>query len=80
MQMEKVLRQFLEERGLFGVQTDAVVAKVKALPALSGLKWSDDQSGYPPQMVAAVCLNAKDCAIAWMDESCPGHFAREMFK
>ncbi len=80
MQLEQVLSCHLEDRGLFGAQTAAVVARVKSMPAFSTLHWSDDASGYPAQMLAAIKLNGNLCAIQWMDEECPGHFARSLFQ
>jgi len=77
---EQRIRAFLEERGLFGSQTDAVIQRVKAVPEVATLSFNDRDDAYPKAMLAVLFLTAQRCAIEWMDAECPQHFARSLFQ
>lgn len=40
---------------------------------------NQDVSSYPAVYIASCKMTIGYAAVAWMDECCPGHFARTMF-
>jgi len=75
---EAFLKQ-LTDCGLREDEAQKVMERVEADPVMEAVKFSDTHEGYPVQCVAAIWMNIKRHALAYIDDEKPQHFARPMF-
>ena len=90
MTIREAMRKYLTDNGLWPDEADAVLASaekslVRAFAGRGGVQspmtwyWDDDSVGSP-KLLAAVELQVKSCALEWIDENQPAHFARPAFR
>lgn len=80
MTIEQTITQMLIKRGLWPAEAQEIIAELKATETGLDDRWEDYAEGYPPQMMAVLWTAAKHQALAWIDKTCPGHFARFMLQ
>jgi hypothetical protein len=73
--------EYLASGGLFPTEVAAVMTACKKSEANAALesRWSDDVSGYPPQLMAVLIVELNSQAVRWIDANKPGHWARGVF-
>lgn len=78
MTIREKLETELVNHGLWPKEAEAVMNELETDEALKPMqgRWSEDTTGYPPQLLAIVLMSAKQKAVEWIDRNKPKHFAR----
>lgn len=86
MTIKKRILQHLESNGLFDDQAQEVFAALEKSQGavmqggpVSGGRWNDEETGYPPQLMAVLIVAADMEAVNWIDANLPKHWARGIF-
>jgi hypothetical protein len=71
--LEQYSRNILDQFALFPDMIDSIMAETKQNPAAESLaqRWSDNVSGYQPQLLNVMLLIVLKCAIKWLKENHP---------
>jgi hypothetical protein len=77
--IQQFLEDLLKENFLNPVQIIEVMARVKELPETKTIHWNDPIDGYPLPFKVTIWFVTKNEALAWIDETCPEAFFRELF-
>lgn len=77
--IEQYFREYLESNGMFPQQADAVMLAVKGHDAAMEERWSDDKSGYPSSLLAAILMRVNRSAVIWIDANLPDAWFRPIF-
>ena len=80
MTIEKFVKDWLFENTLWEDECDKVFECMKATSSKSGIRWSDNIEGYPPQLKSALIYSARQEAISWLTVNKPQHFSLLMLK
>ncbi len=80
MSIRQQIEQHIESCGLFADEATAVMTRLEASELGEPMKgrWDEDVAAYPPGMMAVAITYAKSVAVAYIDETCPEHWARPM--
>jgi ribonuclease I len=78
MTIRKRLETELVNHGLWPNEAEAVMTELEADEASKPMqgRWNEDETVYPPQLLAVVLMSAKTKAVEWIDRNKPMHFAR----
>jgi hypothetical protein len=81
MTIESKLTKMLIDRGMFPEQAAEVIAAVKADKANEeiSIRFSDDEEGYPLQLMAAMWETTRQHALEWIDANLPRAWFRPLF-
>jgi len=71
----------LVTHGLFANQAEDIVKRYEESKDGEPMKgrWDSATEGYPPTLLAVLRISINVVAVEYIDENCPGHFARHMF-
>lgn len=65
--------------GMFPDQAGVVlILTERELPDMTG-RWDEDESGYPPELMAALWMGVEQQALVWIDANLPQAWYRPMF-
>lgn len=78
MKISDKMEQCLVERMLWPDEAKAVVEASRQKQ--DGIRWSDDESCYPPAMMAVLAIRVKADAVDYLKANMPKHFAIEVLE
>ena len=81
MTVEAKFTKMLFERGMFPAQAESVMDLAKQEPALAEMerRWQDDESEYPPALLAVYWVTICAAAVKWIDKNLPQAWYRPLF-
>lgn len=84
MTTEQFFHKYLLDRGMFGVQADAVMIKFKddchkILPTYQ-ITWDQPAHEYPEVLLTSWSVKLDRIALEWIDLNCPSAWFRDVFK
>lgn len=78
MKIEAKIESMLKNNGLWPNEAKAITAELKTSMKEMNGRWEEDETAYPPQLMAVIWMSAKSKAIERIDSNKPKHFARFM--
>jgi len=81
MSIREYLLKQLSTRGMFDSDAIAVLSRVEEDPNLREMtgRWEDEQTDYPPGMMAVLWMYVKQYVLQWIDEEKPKAWFRPLF-
>jgi hypothetical protein len=80
MTISEFVTKHLTDKGLWPDEATTVIVLMKERSGLEeDRRWRDDLSGYPEAFKAVLMITANSCALQYIDEQKPQHWARPMF-
>ncbi len=81
MTFRQALVAEMVSRGMFESQANKVMEIVIADEVNRDMagRWDEDASKYPAPLLIVLWLNARETALAWIDQNLPRAFYRPMF-
>jgi hypothetical protein len=77
--VEEELHHAIYCRGLFEDETQNIIDQFKA-GAGKTVEWNNPKESYPESMRIQLLVGCTPLILAWMDENCPMHWGRALFK
>lgn len=78
MTLQERLEGLLVKHGLWPEEAKAVLQMCVEAPEneCMAVRWDDEATGYPPQLLAILWMSVKQHAVTWIDANKPKHVAR----